>query len=73
MNKYLQMVFRTNQNKKVTIKVTAPREDLDAADVKEVMDLIIENDVIYAAAGDLVTVDSAYIVETGITELDLNI
>ena len=73
MNKYLQMVFRTNQNKKVTIKVTAPREDLDAADVKEVMDLIVENDVIYAAAGDLVTADSAYIVETGITELDLNI
>ena len=37
------------------------------------MDTIIENNVIHAAAGDLVAIDRAYIVETDITELDLDI
>ena len=73
MDRYLQMVFRTDLDKKVTIKVTVPKEDLEAAEVKDVMDLIIENNVIYAAAGDLVAIDGAFIVETDITELDLNI
>ncbi|MGI6427285.1 MAG: DUF2922 domain-containing protein [Natronincolaceae bacterium] len=73
MDRYLQMVFKTDQDKKVTIKVTVPREDLEASEVKDVMDLIIENNVIHAAAGDLVAIDGAYIVETDITELDLNI
>ncbi|MFW5647635.1 MAG: DUF2922 domain-containing protein [Candidatus Alkaliphilus sp. MAG34] len=73
MDRYLQMVFRTNQNKKVTIKVTVPKEDLEAEEVKDVMDLIIDNNVIHAAAGDLTTIEGAFIVETDVTELDLNI
>ena len=73
MDKYLQMVFKTDQDKKVNIKVTVPREDLEASEVKDVMDLIIENNVIRATAGDLVAIDRAYVVETGITELDLDI
>lgn len=72
MNRYLRMVFKTDQDKKVTIRVTVPKEDLDAAEVKDVMDLIIANNVIHSAAGDLVAIDSAFIVETGTTELDLN-
>ncbi len=73
MNKYLRMVFKTDQDKKVTIRVTAPKDNLDAAEVKDVMDLIITNNVIHATAGDLVAIDGAFIVETATTELDLNI
>lgn len=73
MNKYLRMVFKTDQDKKVTIRVTAPKDNLDAAEVKNVMDLIITNNVIHATAGDLVAIDGAFIVETETTELDLNI
>lgn len=73
MNRYLRMVFKTNQDKKVTIRVTAPKDNLEAAEVKDVMELIVTNDVIHAAAGDLVAVDSAFIVETETTELDLDI
>ena len=72
MNKYLRMVFKTAQDKKVNIRVGTPKENLVATEVKEVMDLVVENDAIYAAAGDLVAVDSAFIVETTTTELDLN-
>lgn len=73
MNKYLRMVFKTDQNKKVTLRITVPKEDLDAAEVKTVMNLIVTNNVVYSTAGDLVAIDGAYIIETGITELDLNI
>ncbi len=73
MNRYLRMVFKTDQDKKITIRVSTPKEDLDAAEVKDVMDLIIENNSIYADAGDPVAIDGALIVETTTTELDLGI
>ncbi len=72
MNKYLRMVFKTAQDKKVTIRISAPKENLAPAEVKDVMDLIVENNVIYAATGDLVAIDGAFVVETTTTELDLN-
>lgn len=73
MNKYLRMVFKTDQDKKVSLRVTVPREDLDAVEVKTVMDLIITKNIVHSTAGDLVAIDSAFLVETGTTELDLNI
>lgn len=73
MNKYLRMVFKTDQDKKVSLRVTVPREDLDATEVKSVMDLIIAKNIVHSTAGDLVAIDSAFLVETGTTELDLNI
>lgn len=72
MNKYLRMIFKTSQDKKVTIRISAPKENLAPAEVKDVMDLIVENNVIYAATGDLVAIDGAFVVETTTTELDLN-
>lgn len=72
MNKYLRMVFRSSEDKKVTIRVAVPKEGLLPIEVKDVMDLIIANNAIYSAAGDLVAIDGAYIVETGTTELDLS-
>ena len=73
MNRYLRMVFKTDQDKTVTIRVTAPKDNLEAAEVKDVMDLIITNNVIHAAAGDIVAIDGAFMVETETTELDLDI
>lgn len=73
MNKYLRMVFKTDQDKKVSLRVTVPREDLDATEVKSVMDLIIAKNIVHSTAGDLVAIDSAFLVETGTTELNLNI
>ncbi|ABR47965.1 conserved hypothetical protein [Alkaliphilus metalliredigens QYMF] len=69
MDKYLRMVFKTGEDRLVSLRVSVPREDLDATQVKAVMDLIVAKDVVFSAAGNLVAVDSAYIVETATTEL----
>lgn len=71
MNKYLKMVFKTEEDKKVSIRVTAPEENLDAQEVKAVMDLIIQKNAIFTNSGDLVAIDSAVIVETSTTDLEL--
>ena len=71
MEKYLQMVFKTDQDKKVSLRVGVPRDDLDAMEVKTVMDLIIAKNIIHSNAGDLIAVDSAYLVETSTTDLEV--
>lgn len=71
MDKYLRMVFKTDQDKKVSLRVGVPKEDLDAMEVKSVMDLIIAKNIISSSAGDLIGIDSAYLVETSTTELEV--
>ncbi|ABR48295.1 conserved hypothetical protein [Alkaliphilus metalliredigens QYMF] len=72
LNKYLRMVFKTDDDRSVSLRVSVPRDDLDAAQVKAVMDLIVAKDVIFSTVGNLVAVDSAYIVQTETTELDVS-
>jgi hypothetical protein len=71
MEKYLSMVFKTDQDKKVSLRVSVPRDDLDSIQVKAVMDLIIAKNIIHSTSGDLVSIDSAYLVETSTTDLDV--
>jgi len=69
MEKYLSMVFKTDQDKKVSLRVSVPRDDLDSIQVKEVMDLIIAKNIIHSTSGNLVSIDSAHLVETSTTDL----
>ena len=69
MNRYLRMVFRTNTDKLVAIRVTEVRDDIAPTEVKGVMDAILATNAVTTASGDLVSVDSAYLVETSTTEL----
>jgi len=69
MEKYLSMVFKTDEDKKVSLRVSVPREDLDSAEVKAVMDIIIAKNVIHSTSGDLIGIDSTYLVETCTTNL----
>jgi len=71
MEKHLSMVFKTDQDKKVSLRVSGPRNDLDATEVKAVMDLIIAKNVIKSSSGELVSIDSAHLVETATTNLDV--
>ena len=69
MNRYLRMVFRTNTDKLVAIRVTEVRDNIDPTEVKGVMDAILATNAVTTSSGDLVSVDSAYLVETSTTEL----
>jgi len=71
MEKYLSMVFKTDEDKKVSLRISVPRDDLDSLEVKAVMDIIIAKNVIHSASGDLISIDSAYLVETATTDLDV--
>jgi len=71
MEKYLSMVFKTDEDKKVSLRVSVPRDDLDSLEVKAVMDIIIAKNVIHSTSGDLISIDSAYLVETATTDLDV--
>lgn len=71
MDKYLRMIFKTDQDRTVSIRVGVPREDMTAEEVKTVMDLIVEKNVVQSNSGDLVEVDSALLIETSTTELDV--
>jgi len=71
MEKYLSMVFKTDEDKKVSLRISVPRDDLDATEVKAVMDIIIAKNVIHSTSGDLIGIDSAHLVETATTNLDV--
>ncbi len=71
MDKYLRMVFKTDQDRTVSIRVGVPRDDLTATEVKTVMDLIVAKNIVHSNSGDLVEVNSALLIETATTELDV--
>jgi len=73
MEKYLRMVFTTDQDKKVSIRVGVPRDDLTSLEVKTVMDLIVAKNIVHSSAGNLIAVDTAYLVETATTDLQVNL
>ncbi|MCC5911440.1 MAG: DUF2922 domain-containing protein [Clostridiaceae bacterium] len=71
MDKYLRMVFKTDQDSTAGIRVSIPRDDLMDNEVKAVMEAIIASGAVHSNAGNLVEIDSAYIVQTATTELDV--
>lgn len=71
--KYLRMVFMTDRMKQVAIRVDDPREDLNAGEVKLVMNTILSKGSIYSTAGDLTSIKEAMVISTETTELDLDI
>ena len=72
MNRYLRMVFRTNLDKLVAIRITEVRENIAPVEVKGVMEAILATNAVTTASGDLVSVDGAFLVETSTTELSVS-
>ena len=67
----LLMSFMTSNDKKVSLYVTDPREDVTESEIKEVMDLIIEKNIFAPNGEDIVSAKDAKIVQTETTEFDL--
>lgn len=65
MAKTLEMVFRNESGKEVTLNVADPREDLTLAEVRTVMEDIIAKQIFESKTGDL-----AQIVEARISSKD---
>lgn len=67
----LLMTFMTQFGRKVSLFVTDPREDVTEAEIKAVMDLVIEKNIFAPNGENLVTAKEAKIVQTETTEFDL--
>ena len=69
----LVMTFKSSDDKKVSISVDNPREDLAEREIKEAMNTIIEKDVFSPNGGSLVQAISAKVVQTDTTDYDLEL
>jgi len=65
----LEMVFKTEGGKEVTVAVKDPKEGLALAEVQTVMETIIAKNIFTTTSGDLVSVVEAQIRQLAITEL----
>ncbi len=71
MSKTLELVFVNAAGSKVTLRVTEPKEDLQAAEIKTVMDEIVTQDIFTSTGGSLVGVAGARVVSRDVAELEL--
>lgn len=67
----LLMTFMTQFGRKVSLFVTDPRENVTEAEIKAVMDLIIEKNIFAPNGEDIVSAKEAKIVQTETKEFDL--
>ena len=71
LNKKLVMTFKTTDDKKISLTVDNPREDLNEEEVKTAMELIIEKNIFAPGGADLASLVSAKVVQTDTTNYDL--
>ena len=71
IQKKLVMTFKTTDDKKISLTVDNPREDLTDEEVKTAMELIIEKNIFAPGGADLASLVSAKVVQTDTTNYDL--
>ena len=71
LNRKLVMTFKTTDDKKVSLTVDNPREDLTEEEVKTAMELIKEKNIFAPGGADLASLVAAKVVETDTTNYDL--
>ena len=67
----LMMTFKTDEDKNTSISIDDPRENLNEAEIKNVMQLILQKDIFSINGASIVDIVEAKIVQTGTTEFDL--
>ncbi|MGL5713058.1 MAG: DUF2922 domain-containing protein [Paraclostridium sp.] len=67
----LLMTFLTDSGRKVSLFVTDPRDNVTEAEIKAVMDLVVEKNIFAPNGDDIVSAKEAKIVQTETTEFDL--
>ncbi len=69
MTKTLQMVFRNEENRNVTVSITDPKEDLDATTVGNAMQDILDSNIFNTNGGDMVSRVRAQIISRDVETL----
>lgn len=71
MAKRLEMIFKDMENKSMKITVDNVRDNLTDVEVKTAMETILIKDIFATAAGNLIAIGEAKIVDTSVTALDV--
>ncbi|WP_422880247.1 DUF2922 domain-containing protein [Moorella sulfitireducens] len=69
MTKTLQLIFGSAAGRQVTLSMADPRDNLTEAEVRAVMQLILDKNIFTSCGGDLVTIAGARIVTRDVTDI----
>ena len=73
VNKKLIMTFKTTDDKKVSLSVDNPREDITESEIKDAMDLVVSKNIFAPNGADIVSAVEAKVVVTDTTAYDLEL
>ncbi len=73
IKKKLLMTFKTTDDKKVSLSVDDPREDVTEAEIKAAMDLVVSKNIFAPGGADIASAVEAKIVVTDTTPYDLEL
>ena len=73
LNKRLVMTFKTTDDKKVSLSVDNPREDITESEIKDAMDLVVSKNIFAPNGADIVSAVEAKVVVTDTTAYDLEL
>ena len=71
--KRLVMTFKTTDDKKVSLSVDNPREDITESEIKDAMDLVVSKNILAPNGADIVSAVEAKVVVTDTTAYDLEL
>ena len=71
--KRLVMTFKTTDDKKVSLSVDNPREDITESKIKDAMDLVLSKNIFAPNGADIVSAVEAKVVVTDTTPYDLEL
>ena len=71
--KRLVMTFKTTDDKKVSLSVDNPREDITESEIKDAMDLVVSKNIFAPNGADIVSAVEAKVVVTDTTGYDLEL
>ena len=71
--KRLVMTFKTDDDKKISLSVDDPREDVSEAEIKSAMNLVVAKNIFAPGGCDIVEALEAKVVVTDTTSYDLEL
>lgn len=71
--KRLLMTFKTTDNKKVSLSVDNPMEDITESEIKDAMDLVVSKNIFAPNGADIISAVEAKVVVTDTTSYDLEL
>ena len=71
--KRLVMTFKTTDDKKVSLSVDNPREEITESEIKDAMDLVVSKNIFAPNGADIVSAVEAKVVVTDTTAYDLEL